>query len=230
VRPLTVDAREDAVPVRKIPKNYLVTTGRIARGPDQQPAGWEGPLEQDYLILLHDDPAVESFEEQPVRVPLPKGRPYTPDVLVRFHPDEHGGCRPPELTEVKHSTHFKKYEQKLAARFAAAAAFAEERGWIFVKKDESHIRTPRLQVAYFLRAYRRHTPTAEQRDRLLQALRDLGGRSTSEQLLASITSEEGDLQALAPSLWSLVRSNAIAMDREAPLSSDVPLWLPGNAE
>ena len=76
--PLLPQELEVGVPVRKIPKNYLVTTGRIARGPGQTPAGWEGPLEQDYLILLHDDPTVESFEEQPVKVPVPKGRPYTP--------------------------------------------------------------------------------------------------------------------------------------------------------
>ena len=218
------------MPVRKIPKNYLVTTGRIARGPGSRPAGWEGRLEQDYLVLLHDDPTVESFEEQPVRIRVPNGRPYTPDVLVRFRPDKHGGRRPPELTEVKHSTHFKKYEEKFAARFAAATAFAEERGWIFVKKDESEIRTPRLEVAYFLRAYRRHSPTDEQRDRLLNALRDLGGRTTSEELLASIACNESDLQSLAPSLWSLVRSNAIAMDKEAPLRPNVPLWLPGYVE
>lgn len=218
------------MPVRKIPKNYLVTTGRIARGPGNVPAGWEGRLEQDYLILLHDDQAVERFDEQPVRVPVPKCRPYTPDVLVWFRPDKHGGRRPPELTEVKHSTHFKKHEQKFAPRFAAATAYAEERGWTFVKKDESHIRTPRLQVAHFLRAYRRHTPTDEQRDQLLQALRDFGGRSTSEQLLGRIATDESELQALAPSLWSLVRSNVIAMDRESPLSLDVPLWLPGHGE
>ena len=218
------------MPVRKIPKNYLVTTGRIARGPGQTPAGWEGPLEQDYLILLHDDPTVESFEEQPVKVPVPKGRPYTPDVLVKFRPDATGARRPAELTEVKHSKHFKKYEEKFAARFAAAAVFAEERGWIFVKKDESHIRTPRLQVAYFLRASRRHTPTDEHRNRLLLALAHLGGRSTSEQLLAQIAIDDDDLQALAPSLWSLVRSHAILMDRDAPLLGDVPLWLPEYVE
>jgi hypothetical protein len=218
------------VPARKIPKNYLVTTGRLARGPGNQPAGWEGRLEQDYYILLHDDPTVESFEVQSIRVPVPKGRPYTPDVLVRFRPDKQGRHRPPELTEVKHSKHFKKYEEKFASRFAAATAFAEERGWVFVKKDESHIRTPRLEVAYFLRAYRRHTPTDEQRDRLLNALRDLGGRSTSEELLARIARDESDLQALAPCLWSLVRSNAIAMDKDAPLCPDVPVWLPGSVE
>lgn len=212
--------------VRKIPKNYLVTTGRLARGPGNSPAGWEGRLEQDYYTLLRDDPTVDSFEVQPVRVPVPKSRPYRPDVLVRFRPNKQGGCRAPELTEVKHSTHFKKFEEKLAPKFAAATAFAEERGWIFVKKDESHIRTPRLEVAYFLRAFRRHFPTEEQRDRLLQALRDLGGSSTSEQLLAHIARDESDLQALAPSLWSLVRSDIIMMNKHASLSSDVPLWLP----
>ncbi len=216
--------------IRKIPKNYLVTTGRLARGPGNQPAGWEGRLEQDYYILLHDDPIVESFEVQPVRVPVPKGRAYRPDVLVRFRPNKEGSRRPPELTEVKHSTHFKKYEEKFAPKFAAATAFAEERGWIFVKKDESHIRTPRLEVAYFLRAYRRHTPTDEERDRLLKGLRELGGRSTSEELLARIARDESDLQALAPSLWSLVRSDTIAMDRNAPLPPDVPVWLPGHDE
>ena len=215
------------MPVRKIPKNYLVTTGRIARGPGQKPAGWEGPLEQDYLILLHDDPTVESFEEQPVKVPVPKGRPYTPDVLVNFRPDAHGVRRASELTEVKHSTHFKKYEEKFAARFAAATAYAEERDWTFVKKDESHIRIPRLEVARFLRAFRRHTPTDDQRSRLLHALTDLGGRSTSEQLLARVATDNDDLQALAPSLWSLVRADAILMNKDAALSPDVPLWLPG---
>ena len=85
---------------------------------------------------------------------------------MRFRPDARGVRRATELTEVKHSKDFKKYEEKFAARFATATAFAGERGRIFVKKDESHIRTPRLQVAYFLRASRRHTPTDEHRNRL----------------------------------------------------------------
>jgi hypothetical protein len=214
------------VPVRSIPKNYLVTTGRIARGAGSNPAGWEGPLEQDYLILLHDDPCVESFDVQPVRVPVPRARPYTPDVLVRFRADKRGTKRQPELTEVKHSSHYKKYEQKFAARFAAATAFAEERGWLFVKKDESHIRTPRLQVAYFLRGYRRVTPTDDQRERLIEGLHKHGGRSTSEQLLATVSNSEIDLQELAPCLWSLVRARVIDMDRDTPLAADVPIWLP----
>lgn len=45
---------------------------------------FESLLEKDYLLLLDFDDTVETFEVQPVRIPVPGVRNgYVPDVLVR---------------------------------------------------------------------------------------------------------------------------------------------------
>ena len=47
---------------------------------------WESQIERDYIYLLEFDPAVISYEEQPIRISYHlngKERHYTPDFLVR---------------------------------------------------------------------------------------------------------------------------------------------------
>ena len=91
------------MPVRKIPKNYLSVTGSFASQKNGQMGSFESLLEKEYMLLLDFDDSVESFEEQPVTIPVPgvtKG--YTPDFLVHYYADPTAGeIRKPLLTEVK---------------------------------------------------------------------------------------------------------------------------------
>ncbi len=213
------------MPVRQIPKNYMTVTGRVARGDDGEAAGFEGILEKDYLLLLKHDDAVRDFEVQPVRVPVRGARPYTPDVLVHFFDDAQGRSRPSELTEVKPKARFLKGEIKFAARFTAADLFASARGWIFVKKDESHIAGPKLQNIKFLRNYMRNQLPAEERARVMAAVGRLKGKTTSEELLSMLCVTDDERLATVPVLWQLVFTGFLAIDMDVPIPRNVPLWI-----
>jgi hypothetical protein len=93
------------MPVRKIPKNHLTVTGGFASRKNGEMGSFESLLEKEYMLLLDLDDGVESFEEQPVNIPVPGVRKgYTPDLLVHFQPDPiTGHIRKPFLAEVKHS-------------------------------------------------------------------------------------------------------------------------------
>ena len=87
------------MPVRKIPKNYLVVTGGHSSHKNTVMNGFEGTLEPEYMLLLDFDDTVENYEEQPIVIPVAGvAAGYTPDVLV--HHFAHTGKRP-KLVEVK---------------------------------------------------------------------------------------------------------------------------------
>ncbi len=81
--------------VRKIPKNYLFVTGGFSSQKSESISGFESLLEKDYLLLLDFDDSVESFEVQPVKIPVTGVRNgYVPDVLVKYHPNAVTGLIP----------------------------------------------------------------------------------------------------------------------------------------
>ena len=82
------------MPVRKIPRNHIHVTGRHATSKSEDSADFESLLEKEHLLLLDHDPLVQSYEVQPVLIPVPGvPRGYTPDLLVHYALDE-DGCIP----------------------------------------------------------------------------------------------------------------------------------------
>jgi hypothetical protein len=56
------------MPVRKIPKNYLVVTGLVATDKSEEMTAYEGHLERGFMKLLtFDTESVMKYEEQPVK-------------------------------------------------------------------------------------------------------------------------------------------------------------------
>jgi hypothetical protein len=88
------------MPVRKIPKNYLMVTGRHAANRSGYMVEFESTLEKDYM-LLDADSVVAGYEEQPARIPLPSGQFYVPYLLVVRYRSADGSARSSELVEVK---------------------------------------------------------------------------------------------------------------------------------
>jgi len=100
---------ETALPVRKIPKNYLGVTGGFSSRKNGRMLGFESLLEKDFFILLEYDDEVLSFEEQPVRIPLGgKAKSYVPDVVVHYRQKSPSKKRKPLLAEVKTVDDLKK--------------------------------------------------------------------------------------------------------------------------
>ncbi|CAJ0700992.1 TnsA endonuclease N-terminal domain-containing protein [Ralstonia sp. 22086] len=214
------------MPVRRIPKNYLFVTGRHASPHADEVFEFESILEKEYMLMLDSDPHLESYDVQPVEIPLSRGRSYVPDLLVTYRPTSSGIQRPPELVEIKIQEHLERHAEEYQEKFAAAAAFAEERGWIFITRTELDIRTPRIENLKFLHRYR-HTPADPAAvERLLEAMRQVGSPTTPLALLDSLTDRLEVRAVWIPVLWHLVAHGAIQADLQVPLSESTQLSLP----
>lgn len=218
------------MPVRKIPKNYLCVTGSFASRKNGQMGGFESLLEKEYMLLLDFDDDVESFEEQPVTIPVPGvARGYTPDIIVHFRPDPvTGHIRPPLLTEVKHSDDLKKNAEKYAPKFAAARQYSAERGWEFRITTEKDIRTPRLINLKFLREYRNFTPAEEDCERVVRLMEETGGTSSLPSLLEQLASTDEDRLYWLPVIWNLVLMRRLIVDLDVVIGDSVIFQLPGS--
>jgi hypothetical protein len=212
------------MPVRKIPKSYIGVTGVMGTNQSIGNAEFESLLERDYLILLEFDPNVKTFEVQPVKIPVP-GVPngYHPDVLVEFHPSNDGTQNPSELTEVKLLSDFQENAEQYAPKFACAEKYAAERNWVFVKKDESQIRTPKLQNLKFLRGFRRIQPEESLKIHLCDSIEKKGPCTIAELIEICMPSDESK-QQLLPVLWNLILNKQIIADLDLPLVSDSEIW------
>ena len=218
------------MPVRKIPKNHLVVTGRHASSKSIGDADFESILEADHLILLDFDQSVRSYEVQPVHIAVrPKGTNYVPDALSHFRPAPCGTIRPSELIEVKPAALLKKHRDDYAPKFEAARAFAEERGWTFVIKTEREIRTPRLANLKFLRRYRSLVVDPQDAAWVAAQIASFGGTASAAQLLsAEIVGVDTRLRLL-PVLWSLIITGQLSVDLNKPVTEDSPITLPASA-
>jgi hypothetical protein len=219
------------MPVRKIPKNYLGVTGSFASSKNCQMLGFESLLEKEYMLLLEFDDNVESFEEQPVTIPVPgvaKG--YTPDVIVRFRADPvTGQIRKPFLTDVKHSDDLQKNAEKYASKFAAAERFSVERDWEFRVTTQHEIRTPRLANIKFLRAYRNVVPADQACVKVIQLVAESSGFTSSRTLLEQLTGCDDDKLYWLPVIWHLVLTRRLVADLDMPFGDDVELHLPAGS-
>ncbi len=212
------------MPVRKIPKNHIQVTGRHATSKSEDSADFESLLEKEHMLLLDHDPLVQSYEVQPVRIPVPSiAKGYVPDLLVHYRPDEDGCISPSEIREVKKSEDFVRNAEKYAPKFEAAEQYAAERGWVFRKIDETEIRIPRLGNLKFLSQFRFNEPEPREVEQLLSHLNELGG-TTSDELIASIAQTDQARLELMPVLWHLVITKRIGVDLDVPFGRNVQLW------
>lgn len=212
------------MPVRKIPKNYRNVTGVASHHKATGRAMFESTLERDFLTLLEFDPAVESFEVQPVTVhwldESDKERIYTPDVLAYFHSPYH----PTTLYEVKYRSELKELWPELKPKFRAALRFARSKGWRFKLITETEVREVRLKNAKFLIPFVKKGPVAEaDMDILDDAIQTLN-QSTPKDLLAHVYQDEWNRARLLPTLWYLIGTRQVATDLDQPLTMSSSIW------
>jgi TnsA endonuclease N terminal len=111
---------------------------------------WESQIERDYIYLLELDPAVISYEEQPIRISYHlsgKKRHYTPDFLVR-KADRN------LIVEVKREEEALKEENQRL--FNIVGAICARDGYEFIVVTDKMIRVqPRLYNIKLLTRYQR---------------------------------------------------------------------------
>lgn len=216
------------MPVRKIPKNYLVVTGSFASRKNDQMDEFESLLEKEYMLLLDFDERVERFERQPVTIPVPgvpKG--YTPDVLVHYCPNPVSGeLSKPLLSEVKHTDDLKRNAAKYASKFALADQYALERGWEFRVTTQIDIRTPRLANLKFLREYRNISPSEQDRAMIVRLAKEADGVVSPQTLLAQLAASDDERLYWLPIIWHALLTRQLITDWDRPLDHNVSLRLP----
>lgn len=210
--------------VRKIPKNYNYVTGGFASRKRTSMAGYESPLEHEYMLLLEFDPEVETFEEQPIRIwfkgETGRKKPYVPDVLVRYR----NAC--PELIEVKTTADLKKNKQRYALKFEAAKAHAKEQGWKFRIVTEKNIRGPYLQNLKFLREYREIEADPKVARTAIEILSSSARGMSVSSLLEKLASSDQEKLIVLPVIWHLVVSGQFKANLAKELTYQTRLSMP----
>ncbi len=212
------------MPVRKIPKNYLVVTGGHSSHKNSVMNGFEGTLKPDYMLMLDFDDTVETYDEQPLVIPVP-GVPagYTPDLLV--HHFEHTG-KPPKLVEVKPTKYLESKKAEYAPKFAAAGAYCARVGWDFHIATEVEIRTPRLQNYKFLRAYRNYAPDEQDIDRVLGAAERLSDTASNVSIVEALSRTDDERLYWIPIVWHCVVQGWLLCNLDQVFSEEVQMYLP----
>lgn len=214
--------------VRRIPKNHIHVTGRHAALKSEGDADFESLLEAEHLLLLDHDLSVRKYDVQPVVIPVvsvPRG--YVPDALVEFRPNEDGVIPNPELREVKSSLDLEKNATKYAAKFEAALAYCEQRGWSFRIITEKDIRVPRLANVKFVRAYENQEHPPCMVSEVLKRMADMGP-TDSLMLLNRLSSDLDQQLQWLPVIWHLVAKRKIDVDWDLKFGSSVQLWPAGS--
>ncbi|OIQ90166.1 hypothetical protein GALL_279070 [mine drainage metagenome] len=218
------------VPVRKIPKNYLLVTGTYSSAKNGKSLGYESLLERDLMILLEFDDAVKSFGEQPVKVPLvangKKLKPYVPDILIHYLPTLSGETRRPTLGEVKDREDLKKNKAKYAPKFDVASRYAAERGWEWHIFTDKEISTPYLENLKFLREYHSAEPDSTLLNDIISHLQSTRGSISIDSLLKKLCPDETKILHVAPAIWHLIATKRIVVNLQKPLTMISKLSLP----
>ncbi|MBX7222823.1 MAG: TnsA endonuclease N-terminal domain-containing protein [Blastocatellia bacterium] len=180
--------------------------------------GFESGLERDFLFLLEFDPAVVSFEEQPVTIFYtgPSGilRRYTPDVLVSY-----AGNQPSELCEIKYLKDLKENRGEFCPKFRAAQQYAIKEGWRFRIVTERKIRGIRLNNVKFLLPYRNLEFAPEQLQMVSKTIQqcEITGTAGIERVLDRLAESRTRQAELLPVIWHLLAVGLIQTDLNQPL-------------
>lgn len=180
------------------------------------------------MLLADFDPAVLSYEEQPVRIDYlstdGKARHYTPDILVTYRQTLDATIfRSPLLAEIKYRCDLFAHWQELKPKFRAARRYAKEQGWVFKIMTEVEIRTPYLKNVKFLRQYQRRPINLAEAKLLLQQVSQLPS-TDPERLLTSLCQDAHERAQLLPTLWRLVAERKIGANLHQPLTMRSRLW------
>lgn len=211
------------VPARTIGTNRRSLTGRVTH--QGQSHSFESSLERDFYTLLRFNPAVSSFQEQPVTIRYRdsrgRHRRYTPDVLVYWKDGTS-----PALYEVKYHQELADEFDALRPRFKAAIGYARSRGWVFHIITDREIRSGNLLAnAQFLTRYAAIEHDCAVELHLLRCASILGPTTPEEILVAAYRTDRHRMQAI-PFLWRLLAEGSLAANLDEPLTMTSPIWVP----
>lgn len=194
---------------------------------------FESTLERDFLLRQEFSLAVLGVVPQPCQIPFldtftGRRETYTPDFLVyyRLGNRSYEDYPRPMLVEVKPEAEWRAHWRRWLPKWKAAYRFAQQQGWAFHIRDESHIRDQTLRNIAFLSRYRRMAFLEEESRTVVETVANMGG-ATVDYLLArhfmGIYRAEG-----ISHLWHLLATRRLDCDIARPLGDFTELWVPGD--
>jgi hypothetical protein len=181
-------------------------------------------LERDFLLILDLHPAVEWFEEQPIKIPWVDAngdeRIYVPDVFVRFHRGRQFLGRKtgtPLVVELKHRDDLGKQWTSLRPKLRAGFHASAQRGYRFKILTEQQTRGITLHNAEFIRKHLHGNLGDDAGEALIAALRR-AGQCSAEDLAGMVNRRGRATQETLDHVWTLVAKGYLAVDLENPLS------------
>lgn len=221
---------------RKIQGSPVKVTGAVPSDVE-----FESHLEEDFLVLMRFDHRVQHYErwQEPIRWFDEKGqrRIYTPDFFVQYKIPETGPAFRPQVVEIKPD--FEDDDPRPVARlprrddpaedeqkWAAAARHCKKRGFDFIVKRESAIRTPYLTNARFLlRDLERTLDDAVKEAKILDALK-WGVRLPMGELIAKMDAKAERALSYRPILYRMIATRRLEVDLTERLSDAHMVGLP----
>jgi hypothetical protein len=179
---------------------------------------WESQIERDYIYLLEFDPAVISYEEQPLRISYylnGKERHYTPDFLVKRTDKS-------LIIEVKQEEEAQKEENQRL--FHIASAICARHNYEFVIVTDKMIRVqPRLDNIKLLTRYQK-TPINDPHYQII--CYELFVKN-SEVSLGEVTQFFASRNIGKQVVFSLLYWGVLAVDLMQPIGALSVVHLPG---
>lgn len=216
------------MPIRKIKPGRFNTTSSFRNSKTDMEVQAESTLEADFLFLIDQDPMVEWYDAQPLKITYQisgenRDRTYTPDALVRYRAE----CgKRPTLYEVKFRNDLAKSWSELKPKFKAAVAICKTNGWKFKIVTEREIRTTALRNIEFLFHFSRTSSPVEapMRSAIFKALSSVDF-STPEEVLSTLFNTQLKRAEALPVLWRMIydRSIEVNMDLRLNMQSEIRL-------
>lgn len=210
------------MPVRKIPKSYRAVTGRFPSKRNRGVVYYESKLERDFFLKLEFDNSVDSYEEQPVKIPGEvKGRDvvYTLDCKVNYR-----GNRRSLLAELKYQQELDDESEKLEIKLARATEYAAENQMDFDVFSEKDVNDEALKNYKRLYRYVRQPRDFESsKQPILKALSK--GPMTIRCLLQSLGEDRTVQARYLPTFWHMLFIGEIETDLSVIINYESELRL-----
>lgn len=216
------------MPVRRIKATYCSLTGKFASRKMNRFIEWESALERDFYYLAENDPAIESFEEQPLTFKSGK-QTYTPDVQLELRsrsyifPKLKTGTN---IIELKYRSDLYKNWQNYKPKFKLAFAESQKQNWKFKILTDQEIRSELLEnikkIEHHMR--RESEKENEMRELIMNELHEFGICDIDSLLNSCFRNKYNQLSAI-PVIWRLIGEQAVGTDLSQSVGRKSDIWL-----
>lgn len=188
---------------------------------------WESALERDLYYLLEFDPAVTTYEEQPMEL-QENGKSYTPDCLATV--SETSEIFPSlavgkNVIEIKYRQDLFKQWEKLKPKFKMAIKAGKKENFKFKVLTDHEIKGTKLTNIKKIEHHMRHETDKENeiREMIKLEIDSLKVCSINKLLSSCLKSKENQISAI-PVIWRMIGEQSLGVDLSKDITFDSQVW------